>query len=128
TLDRILSGYCDSSPRRAWTLTGPYGSGKSFFSLFLMNLACTTQSAHKETIERLRETDPILAEQACNLLGLSTGKGLLPVAVTGFRAPILECLRQGIKKTIKASGISEQVAEELAALEAWGDQTNTRTV
>ncbi|MEM4724896.1 MAG: hypothetical protein QXP01_07785, partial [Candidatus Hadarchaeum sp.] len=38
TLIRITNGLSKDSGQRAWTVTGPYGSGKSAFALFLSNL------------------------------------------------------------------------------------------
>lgn len=38
TLTRITGVLADDLSHRAWTLTGPYGSGKSAFALFLSNL------------------------------------------------------------------------------------------
>lgn len=38
TLLRILGALRDDLSHRAWTITGPYGSGKSAFALFLANL------------------------------------------------------------------------------------------
>jgi hypothetical protein len=38
TLLRIAGALGDDLSHRAWTITGPYGSGKSAFALFLANL------------------------------------------------------------------------------------------
>lgn len=38
TLERITASLSDDLSHRAWTVTGPYGSGKSAFALFLSNL------------------------------------------------------------------------------------------
>src|SRR4030042_1737859 len=46
-LDRILLRLGDTTYGRSWTLTGPYGSGKSYFTVFLMNLASSCQSGHQ---------------------------------------------------------------------------------
>lgn len=88
TLDRLLSRFNGAASVRAWTLTGPYGSGKSFFSLFLMNLACPSQPAHLDTRRRLAKVDPFLLETAVELLALEHSAGLLPVAITGYRAQL----------------------------------------
>lgn len=61
---RILNGLDRKPPTRSWTLTGPYGSGKSYFSLFLMNILSTTQKAHRSVFDRLNKVDPVLAAQA----------------------------------------------------------------
>jgi DNA helicase TIP49 (TBP-interacting protein) len=46
-LSRIMGGLTSGTYTRAWTLTGPYGSGKSYFGLFLMNLFGKDQPAHQ---------------------------------------------------------------------------------
>ncbi|MGQ9851712.1 MAG: hypothetical protein ACUVSU_16850, partial [Aggregatilineaceae bacterium] len=43
SLERILAGLEGHHLARAWTFTGPYGSGKSYFGLFLLNLLAKTQ-------------------------------------------------------------------------------------
>src|SRR2546425_12469989 len=37
-LSRIISGLDSGGTERAWTLTGPYGSGKTAFAVFLSSL------------------------------------------------------------------------------------------
>jgi DNA replication protein DnaC len=39
-LRRLAEGMSNGSPYRAWTLTGPYGVGKSAFAVFLTRLLC----------------------------------------------------------------------------------------
>ena len=41
TLRRIAESMNDQGSPRAWTLVGPYGSGKSAFSLFASELLCS---------------------------------------------------------------------------------------
>ncbi len=63
-LARMLNRLSElGAPARAWTLTGPYGSGKSYFSLFLMNLLCAQLPAHEHAIGELQQNDPLLAQQ-----------------------------------------------------------------
>jgi len=53
SMARILESVDSAAPQRAWTLTGPYGSGKSYFGLFLMNLLGVSSPAHLHTLEQL---------------------------------------------------------------------------
>lgn len=66
---------------RAWTLTGPYGGGKSAFSLFLAKLMedLSVDSAAWSLIAR---NDPSIHDSVVRAL---EGKGLLPVLVTARR-------------------------------------------
>src|SRR5262245_50954421 len=43
-LERLAQALHVSSGHRAWTLTGPYGSGKSAFALYLANLLGPAES------------------------------------------------------------------------------------
>jgi len=126
-LGRILLRIKDSSFGRSWTLTGPYGSGKSFFSLFLMNLACSTQSGFQNAFDKLSIIDPVLSNQIKKDLNLNRSKGLLPVAITGFRSSLQECLKQGFIKAIERLKISSlnSLSKEL---ESWTYQTDSRTI
>lgn len=126
-LGRILLRIKDSSFGRSWTLTGPYGSGKSFFSLFLMNLACSTQSGYQNAFDKLSIIDPVLSNQIKKDLNLNESKGLLPVAITGFRSSFQECLKKGFIKTIDRLKISSlhSLSKEL---EGWTYQTDSRTI
>lgn len=128
TLDRILSRFNGTTSARAWTLTGPYGSGKSFFSLFLMNLGCANHPAHTDTLHKIQEADPILAAQVVELLDLVKTDGLLPVPVTGFRASIVDCLKHGLQHAIKELDAADGLQEQLIALENWTDQTDSRSI
>ena len=61
---------------RAWTLTGPYGTGKSAFALFLTDMLATTQPGHPQARE-LRERH------------LHGTMPLRPLLVQAERAPLL---------------------------------------
>ena len=54
SLERMLVRFEGNSPARSWTLTGPYGSGKSYYGLFLMNLMGTAQASHKKVLKQLK--------------------------------------------------------------------------
>src|SRR5437667_200174 len=58
-LGRICSSLQEQQVLRAWTLTGPYGSGKSSFALFLANLlGPTNRSGALKARNILKEQDP----------------------------------------------------------------------
>lgn len=126
SLSRILNSLGGASSSRSWTLTGPYGSGKSFFSLFLMNLVCAQQSAHGLADEQLRAVDPLLAEQAVHAGNLIDTKGMLPVPITGYRATLQECLRHGLLQAMQPFAEWEEVQPVLADLSQQNLETNSR--
>lgn len=103
TLARILNRLAEQgAPSRAWTLTGPYGSGKSYFSLFFMNLLCSHLPAHKQVTDQLERDDLFLSEQVAAYARLSDTKGFLPIPITGYRAPLQDCLLRGIGRGLAA--------------------------
>jgi hypothetical protein len=97
TLERIFDGI-ESKGARAWTLTGPYGSGKSFFGLFLSR-TLDGASATRQAQEKLRALHPTLAERI--LTWTNEKHGLLTIPVTGSRASLQTCLTRGFKKALR---------------------------
>jgi reverse gyrase len=51
TLERIFSGLQPTSPARAFSIIGPYGSGKSAFGLFLAHYLRSDPSTRDRIIE-----------------------------------------------------------------------------
>src|ERR1044071_5068460 len=52
TLDRILVGLEPDSTERAFSIVGPYGSGKSAFGVFLAHYLATTSKARRAFIRK----------------------------------------------------------------------------
>ena len=91
TLSRVISTLENEASSKAWSLTGPYGSGKSAFALFAAKLlgnpdAPTTQQA----LEVLRVADVSLYERfvSPNGNGKKTLSGFCPVLISGERASL----------------------------------------
>jgi len=101
TLARIVDGVEDLARTRAWTLTGPYGSGKSYFGLFVMNLISASLPAHEHTVLELQRADPLLAGRVKQLIGPNGSRGLLPIPITGYRAPLQEALVRGVDQALQ---------------------------
>src|SRR5262245_23071615 len=60
TLRRLADGR-HGRGGRAWTLTGPYGAGKSAFALYLLQVLCSQDLTGDAARQQLRTTDPELA-------------------------------------------------------------------
>src|SRR5205809_4139206 len=61
-LSRIIAGLDSGGTERAWTLTGPYGSGKTAFAVFLTSLTRGDKSPLRRAAHAgLRESDSMLA-------------------------------------------------------------------
>lgn len=84
---RIATGALSSEQPKAWSVTGPYGSGKSAFALFLADMLARRTPSHQEA-RRLRDE-----------LGLG-GRRLFPLLLVGQRAPLAQGLLEGIAKSV----------------------------
>ncbi len=106
SINRIFSELKNSGSK-SWTLTGPYGSGKSFFSLFIANLLTSPTRQQSKAISLLKQNDPILAELLSEVLGETSGFFLVPI--NGYRASLDECIYNGISSSIQSSGNEELI-------------------
>ena len=111
TLTRLIAAQENGATSKAWSLTGPYGSGKSAFALFAAKLfgnpkASTTQHA----LELLKHSDVTLYEcfQSINGNKVKDSIGFCPVLISGERAPITRSLLQGLEHGLKTFGITSQ--------------------
>ena len=109
TLTRLISAQENSATSKAWSLTGPYGSGKSAFALFAAKLlgdpsTPTTQQA----LEILRHEDTSLYERFMHIKGNGNYalSGFCPVLISGERAPLPTALLHGLEQGLKTFGIS----------------------
>jgi hypothetical protein len=84
--EQICLEACRFGGTRAWSLTGPYGAGKSAFALFLADILASRKPGHPES-GRLR-----------NRVGLAN-KEFYPVLLTAERAP----LREGLTSALAAA-------------------------
>ena len=90
-LEQIAGGISDPEGGRAWSLIGPYGSGKSAFAVFLADLLSPGQSPEQATASRL------LGEMA----GLEApGQKLHRAVLTAERAPLDTLLLRTLATTL----------------------------
>lgn len=68
---------------RAWTVTGPYGAGKSAFALFLAHLLACSQPANEEA-------------RALRRQHLAHAPPLLPLLISAERAPLAPAILEAI--------------------------------
>ena len=95
TFSRITETFKKSQSPRAWSLIGPYGSGKSSFSVFLSHLLShSSLETTKAAQAILAKTDKTLA----NLFKTSTNKneGYLKVLITGSPEPMAKRILHGL--------------------------------
>ena len=89
-LERLAEGLSANSTRRAWRLTGDYGTGKSSFALFLAHLFSGHQNGQLEQLQRSINTE-----------GIYFGNpGLTPILVTGNRSSLRNALQLALRKSL----------------------------
>ena len=97
SLHRLTEGLTPGSASRAWTITGPYGVGKSSFAVFLTRVFCSRDASGLRARELLRHKDPELASELADLsLRVRGKKGFLPILVTARRTSAPLCIAEGI--------------------------------
>ncbi len=98
TLRRVLAALESESTSKAWTLTGPYGSGKSAFALFTAKLLGDSElGTTHEALDLLKRGDKSLWHQFIGL-NLHKGRGFCPVLISGERSPITLALLRGLER------------------------------
>ena len=116
-LARVLSAFTEKVTERAFTLTGPYGTGKSSFGLFLWHLL----SDRKDPAwKMLQKVDAKLAASFMSAVwGRKDGKGYAALTLTARRAPVAELLADAFEFSgIKAS---DAMSRDINALRASRD-------
>ena len=107
TFARLILAQENGATSKAWSLTGPYGSGKSAFALFAAKLLGNSDSATtQQALELLRHRDVSLYEQFVNINGNETSpSGFCPVLISGEQAPLPKILLQGLEHGLKNFGV-----------------------
>ncbi len=121
-MHRFKEGLADGSPSRSWTITGPYGVGKSAFAVFLTRILCSADTSGSVARDQLKQADPELAVELADLEICKNGaKGLLPVLITARRVPAPHCIAEGIVSALSAENsrklksVGRKLAHELNA-------------
>jgi len=104
---------------RAWTLTGPYGTGKSALGLFTAKLlASDFVPGHAAAWKLLRSSDPDLAQHIRP--PRKAAPALLPIVITGSREPLQLAILRGLQVAIghlhsrRCSHVMGRINESLA--------------
>ena len=85
---------------RAWTITGPFGAGKSAFALFLADLLCKTKPSHVEA-QRLRD------------INLPSFGEMFPIFVQAERKSLAFSIAKSIQQKCKFSKSISAQAENI---------------
>ena len=105
TLARVIDALENRETSKVWSLTGPYGSGKSAFALFAAQLLGDSDSpTTQQALQLLEHADAALHQRFINANSkdpLSTG--FCPILISGERAPITLALLRGLKRGLTPS-------------------------
>ena len=106
TLRRLISALENRAASKAWSLTGPYGSGKSAFALFAAKLLGEPVSpATQQALDLLESGDILLWNQFVDVrASCQKQRGFCPVLISGERAPISVALLRGLVSGLAAFG------------------------
>jgi hypothetical protein len=99
-LHRIVRAIQTADAGRAWSLTGPYGAGKSSFGLFLHALlGPANEPGTKMSQETLSLADPGLAETLSRARGIlkADDGGFIRAAATAQREPIVDTVLRALR-------------------------------
>ena len=100
-LSRFGTAFVDQRRHRAWTLTGPYGSGKSAFLLFLAGVLGPAGSATGRLARKLlKEQDPQLINELSSC-GAISREGFCPVLVSGSPGSIIEAILKATCRDVR---------------------------
>ena len=95
-LEHLAEGLSANSTRRAWRLTGDYGTGKSSFALVLAHLFSGHQNG---SLDKLKQS--INIEDFC-LENLN----LIPILVTGNRSSLGKALLSALRKSLATTDLN----------------------
>ena len=111
-LSRLGISFADSGRHHAWTVTGPYGSGKSAFLLFLAALLGPQSTPGGRLARRLlKEHHPDLATELAARRAL-TRDGFCPVLVSGSPGSLINAV---LRASVTSLGQCYRVGRRSAA-------------
>lgn len=125
-LHRVVRSLRGDTAGRAWSLTGPYGSGKSSFALFLHALLGPSDNRHAAAHAALDAVDPDLASQldARRLDLHATSEGFLRAVATAQAEPAARTVLRALNTAVSARWKSRPpTAVSAAQLRALADPT-----
>lgn len=120
-LRRMAAALHGETTTRAWSLTGPYGSGKSSLALLIAQLLSGDDGVRQQARRFLSGIDPELTARLFgtgSALAKKPGR-LLPVLVTGSRQPLDKSLAASLASSLRAvatRGRPPQIIERLERL------------
>lgn len=131
-LERLRMELAEASGQRAFTLIGPYGTGKSAFAVYLCQLFSRSDEDAAKANSLLANDHSELADkiEKVRVRGCNR-RGFLPIAVTARRRPIAQLLLEGIGRAVSEldkTASTEQLAGRIQVAQDKDYWTDTATV
>ena len=101
-LSQITDGLDDQAGDRAWSLVGPYGSGKSAFAVFLADLLSGSGSPGGDAARSLLDSSTAVA---------TPRQALFPALLTAERAPLDTLLLNSLRSTVEGIWATQRGAK-----------------
>lgn len=126
-LRRLAEALRYDSSVRAWSLTGPYGSGKSAFALLAAQALAGEQLVRNKARAFLAEHAPDLHGNLFGAGGPLAKKGsrLCPVLVTGSRQPLEKALAASLALSLRSTAARGRPPQLVDRLERMANASGT---
>jgi hypothetical protein len=127
---RLVHSVSNPAGGRAWSLTGPYGSGKSSFALFLHTLLGPECNRRQHAEVALRNADQALLEslrEARTILGAECS-GFILATTTCQQEPLTESLLRALTQGVKGRWPTRMPAKVATALTLGSKDKSARSI
>ncbi|MFD3658476.1 ATP-binding protein [Streptomyces sp. NPDC058620] len=117
-LDRVTNAVADPRRTRAWSFTGPYGSGKSTLSNLFDAFLGHDETRRAEAEAAVRATKPGQATRLARVRDeLSDGAGFLGAVATARREPLAATVHRALQTAVERKWkkrVPKEIAQALA--------------
>ncbi len=119
SLERLCHGITDGDGLRAFSLTGPYGTGKSAFAVFLCQLLSPDSSQAEQALKLLPKEHAPLKRKLSRICQTNKARnGYLSIPVTARRRPIAQLILEGLMSALSQLRSTKAVKDLLARMES----------
>lgn len=127
-LGRLAGALRGESPSRAWSITGPYGTGKSAFALFAAQALCGAGATGEQARAALQAEVPALWKSLFQGKTPLAGGLLCPVLVSGSRGSLESALAEALLRAVRPFKPQRQLVSRLEEAQAEGGDRTSKLV
>lgn len=127
-LRRLVYSMSDSAAGRSWSLTGPYGAGKSSFALFLRTLLGPNGPRRDAAEQALCDADEPLLRTLVSARDAVGESGFVLATTTCEQEPLANSLLRALEKGVEARWPKRKPAGIAEALESAHRLKSTRAI